>query len=93
MRAAKWVLFSSKMQDVNDIYIPFDCQFLVVDMKGNLPMITEVYQIEKGGKLQSSHFGYWDPENELQTPKNYFYTRRPDFKGHTFTAIIQNVSF
>lgn len=96
MRAAKWVLFTSSSSlsistALKGLYVPFDCQFVVANMAGALPILTEVYQVAMEGPLQTNHFGYWDPEKGLFPPKTYFYTRRPDFKGHTFTAFIQNV--
>jgi len=83
-----WVIFfnnETKFEDFFfEIYIPFDCKFMVVQSSPNVigrEIITEVYQVDKGRELRSSQFGIWDVRNGLKGPKHGLFLRRNNLFG------------
>jgi len=95
LRGAQWILFTNTkeyLEGLKNLYIPFDCEFIVVDMSGSIPKMIEVYHVTGKGPIYTTPLGYWGPVDGFSTNQPYFYIRRPDFKGHTFTGIVKNVS-
>ncbi|KYM79557.1 putative glutamate receptor [Atta colombica] len=83
-----WMVFfnnETKFEDFFfEIYIPFDCKFMVVQSSPNVigrEIITEVYQVDKGRELRSSQFGIWDVRNGLKGPKHGLFLRRNNLFG------------
>ncbi|XP_014488825.1 PREDICTED: glutamate receptor U1-like [Dinoponera quadriceps] len=68
-----------------DIYIPFDCKFMVAQSSANVSgreIITEVYQVDREKELRSNQFGVWDMGKGLKGPETRsLYFRRNDLYG------------
>jgi hypothetical protein len=78
---------SSPQEVLADIYVPFDCEFLVARRGKNGEItLTEVYKIAKGRSLLSYHFGYWVSETQYYFPSTDFYSRRPSLQGLFISA-------
>ena len=82
-----WLIFFRETTSIDNffrqIYVPFDCIFLVAQ-KGkndNEATLTEVYQIEKEKELRKAIFGYWNLGTGVITPKLGLYQRRADLFG------------
>lgn len=84
-----WIIFFRENTTIDfffkNIYIPFDCIFLVVEKKGdsdNEATLSEIYQIDKERELRISVFGYWNLQFGVTTPNLGLYQRRGDLFGH-----------
>jgi hypothetical protein len=78
---------SSPPEVLADIYVPFDCEFVVARQGENGEItLTEVYNIAKGRPLLSCHFGYWISETQYNFPSTDFYSRRPSLEGLLISA-------
>nr|CAD7409243.1 unnamed protein product [Timema poppensis] len=73
----------------NQIYVPFDCEFLVAQCndKGIFPL-TEVYRIANGSPLHQSYYGTWDYYRGLVTSTGLsIYSRRNNLFGLTSICV------
>lgn len=82
-----WIIFFRENTTIDsffrNIYIPFDCIFLVVEKSStdDEATLTEIYQIDKERELRISVFGYWNLQFGVTTPKLGLYQRRGDLFG------------
>ncbi|XP_011175399.2 uncharacterized protein LOC105207561 [Solenopsis invicta] len=85
-----WLVFfgneTSIMEFFFEIYVPFDCEFMVAQSSPNVigrEIITEVYRVDRGKELRSEQFGVWDIKHGLKGPRNGRepYIRRKDLFG------------
>ena len=80
-----WLIFLDKdipMEEIfADIDIPFDCEFLVTQLKGDSVEILEVYRVKAKLPLQIYRFGNWSPEGGLDLSVASFYDRRNNLQG------------
>ncbi|XP_057331853.1 probable glutamate receptor [Microplitis mediator] len=74
-----------------DVYVPFDCTFLVskenFDYEFEAEIITEVYQVYRGLELRQETFATWDIVDGIIYPKLSLYQRRSNLYGHTLRVI------
>jgi hypothetical protein len=63
-----------------DVYIPFDCEFLVAQQEGTVSL-TEVYRISDGQPLQMHRVADWSYETGFVWTATSFYKRRGDLQG------------
>ena len=64
-----------------DIYIPFDCEFIVVLQIDGHTILTELYRVSPTYPLQTYLFGNWTAERGLSVSTVGFYKRRNNLKG------------
>jgi hypothetical protein len=86
MSEATWLLFLDAKLLLDEfflgIYIPFDCEFLVVQRsRWHTAVLTEVYRVNSTLPLQTYPFGTWNSHGGLTSPKISFYQRRDNLKG------------
>jgi hypothetical protein len=76
-----------------DIYIPFDCEFLVVreDPKGGLSLF-EVYRVNRTARLQSHVLAVGSQQSSLSWDMRPLYERRNDLFGATIRAASYQVT-
>ncbi|KAJ9593254.1 hypothetical protein L9F63_015200 [Diploptera punctata] len=82
-------------------HIPFNCEFLVAQRKGQIVILTEVYRVALHLPLKLRHFGTWRKDLANFTSIN-FQDRRRSMDGHVlqaftvhfppFTSVIRNGS-
>ncbi|KAK0098752.1 hypothetical protein PV326_004031 [Microctonus aethiopoides] len=87
-----WLIFFREETEIenffNDIYIPFDCTFMISKVNNqdnetiNAEIIWEAYQIDRGKELRSGIFAKWNSETGIQLPKYSLYQRRNNLYGH-----------
>jgi hypothetical protein len=93
----KWLLFSNSSVLLehlfSDIYIPFDCEFLVAreDPKGGLSLF-EVYRANRREPLQSHLLAVGSQQSSLSWDMRSLYERRKDLFGATIRAASYQVS-
>ncbi|KAJ9590516.1 hypothetical protein L9F63_016467, partial [Diploptera punctata] len=87
---AKWLLFLDCNESINkffsNIYVPFDCTFLVAQTEGTQVHLTEVYRVGDGTNLLTFQFGRWS-ENEKYVTNTKLYERRKDLHGFTMKGV------
>jgi hypothetical protein len=77
----------SSLEEVLDINIPFDCEFLVArQVEDGLVILTEVYKIATGRPLLNNYFGYWTSKMTFRFPSADFYSRRSSLQGLLISA-------
>jgi len=93
-----WLVFfknETKFKDFFfEIYIPFDCKFMVVQSSANVTdreIITEVYQVDRGKELRSMQFGVWDVKNGLMGPTRGLFFRRNNLFGQNIRVTSVHV--
>jgi hypothetical protein len=95
MSKATWLLFlETKLPDefFLGIYIPFDCEFLVVQRAGDTTVIlTEVYRVNSTYPLQTYPFGTWTSHGGLSWPNISFYQRRDNLQGLVLKTVFLKV--
>lgn len=73
---------SSLEEVLDDINIPFDCEFLVARPGENGAVIlTEVYKTATGRPLLNNYFGYWTSKMKFRFSSADFYSRRSSLQG------------
>ena len=101
MSKATWVLFvdtkCSLDEFFSDVYIPFDCEFVVVQPAGDKgAILTEVYRVSPSFPLQKYRFGTWSASDGLFCTDKGFYQRRDNLQGialkTAYTRVSQKVS-
>ena len=91
-----WLLFSNSSVLLEhlfaDIYIPFDCEFLVArdDPKGGVSLF-EVYRVNRTAPLQIHLLAFGSQQSSLSWDKRSLYERRNDLFGATIKAVIYQV--
>ena len=91
-----WLLFSNSSVLMEhllaDIYIPFDCEFLVVreDPKGGVSLF-EVYRVNRTAPLQSHLLAVGSQPSSLSWDNRSLYERRNDLLGATIRATSSQV--
>lgn len=79
-----------------DIYIPFDCKFMVAQSStivNDREIITEVYKVDRDKELRSNQFGVWDMTKGLKGPTRGLFLRRNDLYGQNIRVTSVCVSF
>nr|ALA15331.1 ionotropic receptor 13 [Locusta migratoria] len=66
-----------------DMYIPLNCQLLVVHQYGQQHFITEIFHLKEKLHLRKVLYGIWSAEHDLQKTADGFYSRRCDLLGET----------
>jgi hypothetical protein len=76
-----------------DIYIPFDCEFLVApeDPKGGVSLF-EVYRVNRTAPLQRHLLAFGSQLSSLSWDKRSLYERRNDLFGATIRATSSQVT-
>lgn len=90
-----WVSFDTSTQvltsQLQNIYIPYHCQFLVIVPKmGEHYQVNEIYSTKNGSKTFINHFGSWSPEEKLILDPEEFYRRRSNMFGTRLIIRILN---
>jgi hypothetical protein len=98
MSKGKWLLFMdsiTSLEDVfSDIYIPFDCEFLVAQRSngtedGDLEVsLTEVYNAHPTRPLQINPIARWISNSGLTWYEFSFFERRADLQGISLKSEI-----
>jgi hypothetical protein len=96
MSKATWLLFLDTQLLLEefflDTYIPFDCEFLVVQEAGNnAVLLTEVYRIKSELPLQTRLFGTWTSPSGLTWPNINLHRRRDNLQGITLKTAFSKV--
>jgi hypothetical protein len=66
----------------SDVYIPFDCEFLVVQPAGDQgAILTEVYRVKRSLPLLKYPFCTWSAGDVLSCTDKGFYQRRDNLQG------------
>jgi hypothetical protein len=92
-----WLLFANSsvlLDDLfADIYIPFDCEFMVAreDPNGGLSLF-EVYRVNRTAPLQSHLLAFGSQQSSLSWDKRSLYKRRNDLCGATIRATTYQVT-
>ena len=92
-----WLLFSNSSLLLEhlfaDIYVPFDCEFLVAreDPNGAVS-VFEVYQVNRTAPLQSLRLAVGSQQSSLSWDKRSLYERRNDLCGATIRVKTSQVT-
>lgn len=86
MSKATWMLFLDTAwlldEFLSDVYIPFDCEFVVVQPAGDRgAILTEVYRVRPSFPLQKYPFCIWSAGDGLFCTDKGFYQRRDNLQG------------
>ena len=96
MTGATWLLFigNGSISDFfAQIYVPFNCEFLVTwPGKNDNLHIDEVYRVAKGKPLNDLPYGRWNPGTGLVSDKYNLLKRRVNMEGVVLKAITAAVS-
>lgn len=78
-----------------NIYVPFDCKFMITRDRGNETgeTIAEVYQIDRESMVTVVHFGTWNITAGFKGPTTGLYQRRNNLHGRNLIVAIVYVSF
>ncbi|KAJ9597580.1 hypothetical protein L9F63_011581 [Diploptera punctata] len=90
---AKWILFTSAILEsfFSDIYVPFDCQFLVAQFFGNgVITLSEVYRIHPTSKLHFLLITNWTSNLQLTWNDSNFHLKQQDLHGLIIKAAVIN---
>lgn len=91
MSYPNWLVFMKNETNIDDyfdnIYVQFDCTFMASKIYLEGEIITEVYQIDRGGELRKNLFATWNHSTGILTPKLSLYQRRNNLFGHTFRVM------
>jgi hypothetical protein len=78
---------SSLEEVLDDINIPFDCEFLIGRQgEDGVVILTEVYKTGTGRQILNSSFGYWISKMKFRFPSTDFYSRRFSLHGLAIAA-------
>jgi hypothetical protein len=95
MSKATWMLFLDTTwlldEFLSDVYIPFDCEFVVVQPAGDEgATLMEVYRVKPSVPLQKYPFCTWSAGDDLSCTDKGFYQRRDNLQGIALkTGFIQ----
>jgi len=97
MSKATWMLFVDTTWPLDeffsDVYIPFDCEFVVVQPAGDEgAVLTEVYRVRPSSPLQKYHFGTWSAVDGLFCTDKSLYQRRDNLQGLALKTAFLKVS-
>jgi hypothetical protein len=97
MSKATWMLFLDTRWPLDeffsDVYIPFDCEFVVVQSARDEGVIlTEVYRVSPSFPLQKYRFGTWSAGDGLFCTDKGFYQRRDNLQGLALSTAFLKVS-
>jgi hypothetical protein len=97
MSKATWMLFVDTKWPLDeffsDVYIPFDCEFMVVQPAGEEgAILTEVYRVSPSFPLQKYRFGTWSAGGGLICTDDGFYQRRDNLKELALKTAFLKVS-
>jgi len=86
MSKATWMLFVDTIWPLDeffsDVYIPFDCEFVVVQPAVDEgAILTEVYRVRPSFPLQKYRFGTWSAVDGLFCTDKGLYQRRDNLQG------------
>jgi hypothetical protein len=81
---------TSPEEFLGDIYIPFDCEFLLVQRsaEGSAIFVTETYRITYNSALQTSRVARFTPGIGLSWSSAPFFVRRKDLQGLAIKAAV-----
>ncbi|KAJ9590507.1 hypothetical protein L9F63_016458, partial [Diploptera punctata] len=92
---AVWLLFLSKNTSIDsffsNIYVPFNCKFLVAQNIGKHFHLTEVYRVADGTPLMTYPYGRWSV-NVTYVTGTTLYERRKHLHGFKMKGVTINVS-
>jgi hypothetical protein len=98
LSSGKWLIFLDAVTSLEelfrDIYIPFDCDFLVAENSSVMDeedlevTLTEVYHVQFSGPLQKYRIGNWSSGTGITWSTVPFYQRRGDLQGIEIRAAI-----
>nr|CAD7200416.1 unnamed protein product [Timema douglasi] len=71
-----------------DIYVPFNCKFLVARSFRDHVTLTEVYRVDQDSSLIISPFGHWSAATGLTWCRCSLYNRRKQLNGHNIRAAV-----
>lgn len=88
LRLGIWAMFHThefRIENLEkDIYIPYNCQFFVIESDENGFHLFEYYDVKIHHRnFFITEFGDWDEMNGLIVPEPDFYQRRLDLNGTT----------
>jgi hypothetical protein len=97
MSKATWMLFLDTTWPLDEffsgVYIPFDCEFVVVQSAGDEGVIlTEVYRVSPSFPLQKYRFGTWSAGDGFFCTDKGFYQRRDNLQGLALKTASLKVS-
>ena len=85
-------MFTDFNEELEELNIPLDCQFLVANQHGEQVELLEAYKLRSSQRLKYQNFGNWDPSSGLSSRKASLYNRRTDLENVTFKAGTIDVS-
>lgn len=75
------------LRELYEIYIPFDCQFLIVNpVTATSYDILELHKVKNYTKAITNYFGNWSLDNGLNALDPFYYNRRSNMDG-----VVMNV--
>lgn len=77
---------------LDNIYVPFDCEFIVAEFDLDKILLTDVYKTHKGGVLLRGHFGTWSAHGGATLTKLHLYDRRRSLDGLVLRGTAVDVS-
>jgi hypothetical protein len=87
--SVKWLAFIDTAADIDHVFrginIPYDCEFLVAQQKGEVSL-TEVYRLYRKQPLQKYRLGTWSSAGGFVWTNTSFTTRRGDLQGFQMTG-------
>lgn len=97
MSKAIWILFLDTKwlldEFFNDVHIPFDCEFVVVQPAADeVAILTEIYRVGPSFPLQNYPFCTWSAGAGLVCTDMDFYQRRHSLQGLTLKTAFIKVS-
>lgn len=70
------------IQRMKNVYIPYNCQFLLVEkINGSFYEINEIYNIRGNSERYFIKIGYWSHDEGLKMASGSFYQRRLNMQG------------
>lgn len=91
----KWVMFVPDLEILKKLrvinFIPFDCEFTVVEGKKSFYKLTEIYNVEN--KIFSFQYGLWALNHGLKCTNLSLYWRRLNLNGTEINIANPEVRF
>ncbi|KAJ9598771.1 hypothetical protein L9F63_026692, partial [Diploptera punctata] len=87
----RWLTFltTSISQFYSDIYIPYDCEFLIAQLSNQkIVTLSEVYRVHSTSELNVLPVANWNPISQLNWTANEFNERRQDLRGLVIKAAV-----
>ena len=88
-----WLLFAETNEGIEELNIPFDCEFFLAREEANRVTLIEAYRVSLLRPVEYHNFSTWVSGNALSTTPRGIYTRRHDLKGITLKIGILEVSW